>query len=566
MTPSSERQPVVMAVDEDPGALAQVRHELVKRYSADYEIVCETSPRAALRILRTRAAQRHPVAIVMADLRMTTLSRAEFFGEVTSLYPAAKRAVTVVPGEDRIATTSMMVEILAQGYVDYFVLKPTGPIVEYFHREITEFLDEWTRAQTVGPVAIQLIGDEASPRTRELRDRLQRNNVPCRLVPAASTEARELLDGLALSGAKLPVLVLYDGTALVDPTLEDIAAGLGGRAALEHDIYDVVIVGAGPAGLAAAVYGASEGLRTLVVEREAMGGQAGTTSLIRNYLGFPRGVSGSEFARRAYEQAVMFGTEFDFGRDVVQLRTENQAKVVMLADGTEVPTRAVIIAAGVSYRRLDVPAVESMLGRGVHYGAAVTEAQAVRNRTAVVVGGGNSAGQAAVHLARYANRVVLVVRGPALAATMSDYLHRQIDATGNIEVRLGTQVVDADGEGRLEAVVLDRAGKRERVEADALFVLIGASPRTEWIPAAIVRDDRGFVRTGSDLLDEGSPPAIWPLKRPPMLYESSVPGVFVVGDVRHGSTKRVASAAGEGATAIQLCHAYLESTDAAIAD
>ena len=359
------------------------------------------------------------------------------------------------------------------------------------------------------------------------------------------------------------MLVLFDGTVLVDPSLEEIAKGLGARAALAHDRYDIVVVGAGPAGLGAAVYAASEGLRTLVLEREAMGGQAGTTSLIRNYLGFPRGLSGTDLAVRAYEQAWLFGTEFDFGRAVTGLRREGDDRVVVLEDGTEIRARAVIIAGGVSYRRLGTPALDALLGRGVFYGAAVAETKAMRGRNVFVVGGGNSAGQAAVHLAKYAARVTVLVRGDSLARSMSDYLIRQIDATPNIGVRLRTRVVDAVGEGRLEALVLDDASDgRETVKADGLFVFIGARPRTDWLPAGVLRDEHGFVLTGNDLLVDGQPPQGWPLERPPLMLETSIPGVFAAGDVRHGSVKRVASAVGEGATALQACHAFFETAEA----
>lgn len=554
---------VLMAIDEDASSLAQVRHELEKRYRADYDVVCESSPRAALDLLREISDREQPVAMVLADFRLQELSGPEVLSRVAGLHPSAKRVLTVTPWEDRTRLIKRLVEIMAQGQIDYFVIKPTGTVGEHFHRTITEFLDEWTREQSVGLEAVRMVGEEASPSTRRLRDLLQRNNVPCTLLPVESKEARDLLDGLGISAAKLPVLVLFDGTVLVDPSLEDIAASLGVRAKLEHDVYDVIIVGAGPAGLAAAVYAASEGLRTLVVEREAMGGQAGTTSLIRNYLGFPRGVSGSDLAQRAYEQAVMFGTEFDFAREVVELREEQGDKVIALSDGTEVQTRAVIIAAGVAYRRLGIPSLEALLGRGVFYGATVAEARSMRGRSVFVVGAGNSAGQAVLHLAKYAARVSLLVRGNSLTKSMSEYLIAQIDATPNIDIKLRTQLVDAVGEGRLEALVLeDGSQHRDTVEADALIILIGTRPRTDWLPDGIVRDERGFVLTGGDLLTDGKPPPGWPLKRPPLLLEASIPGVFAAGDVRHRSVKRVASAAGEGATAIQLCHIYLADAEA----
>jgi thioredoxin reductase (NADPH) len=557
----NDRRAVLMAVDEDPDALATVRAELEKRYGADYHIVCESSPSVALEMLGAMADGGQPVVIVLADFRLKEMSGADVLGRVAKLHPTAKRLLTVPAWEDRASLTERMVEIVGQGQIDYFVVKPTVAVGEYFHRTITELLDEWTREQTVALEAVRMVGEEASPSTRELRDLLQRNNVPCTFLPVGSKEARDLLDGLGLSADKLPVLVLFDGTVLVEPSLEDIAAALGARAKLEHDLYDVVIVGAGPAGLGAAVYASSEGLVTLVVEREAMGGQAGTTSLIRNYLGFPRGLSGSDLAVRAYEQAVVFGAEFDFAREAVGLNGDSGDKVIILSDGTEVRTRAVILAAGVSYRRLGIPSVEALLGRGVFYGATVVEAKGMRGREVFVVGGGNSAGQAVLHLAKHAARVTLLVRGESLATSMSEYLITQMDAASNIEVRLRTEVVDAIGEGLLEGLVLqDSNGGRETADADALFVFIGASPRTDWLPKEILRDTRGFVLTGNDLLAEGKPPAVWPLGRPPLMMEASIPGVFVAGDARHGSVKRVASAVGEGAAALQACHTYLGAT------
>ena len=557
---TDNRHPVVMAIDEDVHALSQVRHELEKRYGADYEVVCESSPTAAVDALREMRDRDHAVALVLADLGSHDHSGPQLLVEVAELHPTAKRALLITPWTDRAATMSAMVTALGRGWVDYFVIKPSHNLREQFHRAVTEFLEEWARAHTTVFEAVRMVGDAEAPRTRELLDLLQRNNVPARFLAVDSPEAGDLLDDLGLSSSTLPILVLFDGTLLIDPSLEAMAEGLGARAALPHDRYDVIVVGAGPAGLGAAVYGSSEGLRTLVVEREAMGGQAGTTSLIRNYLGFPRGLSGSELAQRAYEQAVMFGTEFDFGREVTGLTARDGDKVVALADGTEIRTRAVIIGAGVSYRRLGLPSLDSLIGRGVFYGSAVTEAQAMRGRTVFVVGGGNSAGQAAVHLARYAAQTTLLVRGESLRKSMSEYLIKQIDGSPNIDVRPGTRIADAVGRGRLEGLVLETGTSgTETVAADGVFIFIGARPRTEWLAKHLILDSRGYIRTGGDLLEAGRPPAGWPLTRPPMTYETSIPGVFAAGDVRDHSVKRVASAVGEGAAALQACHTYFES-------
>ena len=550
---------VMMAIDEDPESLARTCQELEKRYGADYDVVCEASPMAALRLLEEMAERGRPVAIVLADLRLEEMSGSDLLGRVSRLHPTAKRALSVVGWEDRAALMPMM-ESLTQGSVDYFVVKPTESVREFFHRTISEFLDEWARTTTVWLEAVRMVGEGDSPRTRELLDLLQRNNVPCTFLTVDSDEGKDLLARSGVSSERLPVLVFFDGTVLIDPSLEEIAASLGARAKVEEDRYDILIVGAGPAGLGAAVYAASEGLHTLVVEREAMGGQAGTTSLIRNYLGFPRGLSGSELALRAYEQAILFGTEFDFGRETVGLRPDGEEKVVVLSDGSEARARAVIVASGMSYRRLDVPGLEGLIGRGVFYGAAVSEAKSMQGREVFVVGGGNSAGQAAVHLARYASRVTVLVRADSLAASMSDYLISQIAATPNVEIRFGTRVAEAVGEGRLEGVVLeDGSGRSETVPAGGLFIFIGARPRTGWLPDDVLRDEGGFILTGNDLLRDGAPPPGWRLARPPLLLEASLPGVFAAGDVRHGSVKRVASAVGEGATALQACHAYLET-------
>lgn len=554
---------VVMAVDEDADSRAQIRHELDKRYGADYRVECHGSPAAALEALQALADAGDAVALVLADLRLRGMSGPELLGRAAALHPTAKRALLVAPWSDRVATMSTLVESMARGAVDYFVVKPTQAPAEHFHRVVTEFLDEWTRAHTVRTEAVRMVADASSPRTRELMDLLQRNNVPTRLLAAGTPQARELLEAAGATGERLPVLLLFDGTVLVDPTREQIAEGLGARASLRRDGYDLLIVGAGPSGLGAAVYAASEGLRTLVCEREAMGGQAGTTSLIRNYLGFPRGLSGSELALRAYEQAVMFGTEFDFGREVTGLRSIDDDKVVVLGDGTEVRARAVIVACGVTYRRLGIPTVEALLGRGVFYGAAVAEAKAMRGGRVFVVGGGNSAGQAALHLARYAAQVSVLVRGEGLARSMSSYLVSQIDAASNIDVRPRTRVAGAVGEGRLEALVLEGVdGGRQAVAADGMFVFIGARPRTGWLPGEVLRDDSGFVLTGNDLVEGGRLPPGWPLERPPLMLEASMPGLFVAGDVRHGSVKRVASAVGEGAMALHACHAYFDGLEA----
>jgi thioredoxin reductase (NADPH) len=392
-------------------------------------------------------------------------------------------------------------------------------------------------------------------------DLLSRNSIPFGFYPADSEQGRTLLGSVGAGGEQQPVVVLFDGRVLADPSNAALAEALGVSTQPAAITYDVTVVGAGPAGLAAAVYGASEGLRTTILEPQAIGGQAGTSSKIRNYLGFPRGISGAELAQRAYEQAWMLRADFVYGQHAVGLDAAGSNRVVHLGDGSEVASRAVVLATGVSYRRLGVPSLEALTGVGVFYGAAASEAQAMKGQQVYVVGGANSAGQAAVHLARYASRVTMLVRGASLAATMSDYLVQEIQAAPNITIRFGLQVVDGHGDGRLASLTLKdrRSGTTQTVPATALFVLIGAEPHTGWLPAAIQRDRWGFIVTGADLLHDRRPPPQWTLDRPPMPFESSIPGVFAVGDVRHGSVKRVAAAVGEGSVAIRLIHQYLSS-------
>ncbi len=407
--------------------------------------------------------------------------------------------------------------------------------------------------------AFQVVGEQWAPRSHEIRDLLSRNSVPFGFHPVDTQEGQALLQGAGATGERLPVVVGFDGRVLVDPSNAELAAALGIKTRPERKTYDVTVVGAGPAGLAAAMYGASEGLLTAVLEHEALGGQAGTSSMIRNYLGFPRGVSGSELAQRASEQAWILGADFIYGPSATGLGTAEPDRVVSLGDGAAATSRVVVLATGVTWRRLGVPSLEALVGVGVFYGAAASEAPAMRGQEVYVVGGANSAGQAAVHLAKYAARVTMLVRADSLARAMSDYLIREIEGTPNIDVRCRTEVVDGQGDGRLTALTLtDRgSGLTETAPATALFILIGAEPHTDWLPDSIRRDRWGFVLTGADLLTDGRLPAGWPLERPPMPFETSLPGVFAVGDVRHGSIKRVASAVGEGSVAIRLIHDYL---------
>ncbi|MGY1688112.1 FAD-dependent oxidoreductase [Geodermatophilus sp. SYSU D00867] len=541
-------RPVLMAVDDDPAALRPVQEELTKRYGTDYDVRCLTSAEEALGDLARVRAAGGEVALVLADQWMPGMTGVEFLDRVRALHPEARRSV-LITWHDRSTAPVLPVSVLRQ--IDW-VTKPWQPGDEHFHQAIGQFLYQWALPNRPRFLAARVVGERWTARSHEIRDLLSRNSVAYGFHDVASEEGRALLREVGRPAARLPVVVLFDGRVLEDPSGLEIADALGVRTRPDPRPHDVTVVGAGPAGLAAAVYGASEGLRTVVLEAEAMGGQAGTSSLIRNYLGFPRGIPGADLAQRAYEQAWLLGAEFVYGPRAVGLETSGDGLVVSLSDGSAVTSRAVVLATGVTYRRLGVPSLDALVGAGVFYGAAAPEAQAMAGEEVYVVGGANSAGQAALHLARYARRVTLLVRGASLAATMSDYLVREIDAAANVTVRHGAEAVGGSGEGRLtHLVVRDRdGGDTETVPAAGLFVLIGAEPHTDWLPGAIDRDGTGHVLTGAD---RRGGPAGGEVRE----FETSVPGVFAVGDVRHGSVKRVASAVGEGAVAIRMVHDHL---------
>ena len=554
---SGHGRPVILAVDDDPSAISRISAELERRYDRDYHIVFETSAPDALARLEMMAAAGDRVAVVLADQWMPELTGAGLLARVRELHPDAKRALLITWGEWGFQPTAEAVRgSMATGCIDYYVLKPWKSPDELFHRTISEFLHEWSRTDASTPRELTIVAEPSSPRAHELRDLLARNGVPYRFLRSDAPEGRDRLLEVGQEGSREPVVILLDGQVLVDPSNAELARGYGVLTEF-HDAreFDVVVVGAGPAGLAAAVYASSEGLSALVVEREAIGGQAGSSSRIRNYLGFPRGLSGAELAQRAYQQAWVFGTTFLMMRSVTSLRPEGDLHVLAISDGTEVHAGTVILAAGVTYSRLGVPTLEELSGRGVFYGASVSQAQEFTARQVYVIGGGNSAGQAAVHLGRYASRVTLLVRSATLAQSMSQYLRDEIDAAPNIEIRYSTEVVDGGGDRHLEYLTLREgpSGTTSTVPADGLFVLIGAQPRTDWLPPEIMRDEHGFVLTGADVAGE------WPLERPPFMFETSAPGIFGVGDVRARSVKRVASAVGEGSVVIQQVHQHLLS-------
>jgi len=533
--------PLIVAVHDDADSLHRLATELA-RYERDYNVVCGPSLEAALLQLEALRDRQAAVAIVLAARGTQKLKGEEFLAQAHEIHPHAKRALLIPWGGWADEETAEAIRTaMALGTIDYYTIEPWSTPDELFHRLVSEFLHEWRRQNAPGRREITVVADPWSPRGYELRNLLARNGVPHAFHTCDSKEGNELLRSCGQEGATVPVVLLPDGSALVDPKAEDIAKhGTRMRTELDDEgAFDVVIVGAGPAGLAAAVYASSEGLRALVVERESIGGQAGTSTRIRNYLGFSRGLSGAELAQRAYQQAWVFGATFLLTREVTGLRTTDGSHVVTLDGGVEVETSTVVLAMGVSYRRLGIPGLEALEGSGVFYGSSPSEARQFTGGSAFVVGGANSAGQAAVHLARYAGRVTMLVRGESLSATMSQYLIDEIEGKDSIDVMLSTEIVDVSGEGRLERLTLRSGSEILEVPADGLFILIGAEPRTEWLPEEIARDERGFVVTGSD-------------------YATTLPGVFAIGDVRAASVKRVASAVGEGSVVIQHVHRYLE--------
>ena len=544
--------PALIAVDDDAGALRDVERELRDRYARHYRIMCMRSSREALGCLKELAAARQEVALILAGPWLREMTGGELLDEARHLHPHAKRGLLIAWGGwgDR-ATGEAIFDSIAHGRIDHYVLRPSASPDELFHQAISSLLLEWAEAQRASPYTIHVVGESWSGRSYELRDVLGRCAMPHSFCLADSNDGRALLDE-AGEGAKLPIVVFPDGTVLTDPSDADLARAAGSPVNPERMDFDLVIVGAGPAGLSAAVYGASEGFSTLVVDEGGVGGQATSSSLIRNYLGFPRGVSGRRLAQQAYEQAWVFGANFAFFQKAIDIRCERDRLLVALSDSGRVRARVVVLATGASYRRLGVPALEALNGAGVFYGGPASEAPAMAGRDVFVLGGANAAAQAALHLARYARSVTLVVRAQSLGAGMSHYLVRQVEATPRLRVRLDTEIVGGGGDGWLEHLVLrDRGtGSEEDVDADGLFLMIGARPHTDWLPREVDRDARGFVLTGADLRDDHA----WPLDRSPLLLETSMPGVLAAGDVRHGSVKRVASAVGEGSVAIQLLH------------
>jgi thioredoxin reductase (NADPH) len=556
-------RPAIVIVDDDPRTLGALLDDLARRFGGDYRVLPFLSANAALEQLTELKERGDDVALVLADHWMPELNGMDLLQRAHALHPRAMRGVLVEWGDARAAPT--VLEGCALDKIENYIIKPWTPAEVNLYPAVGEFLAEWTRANRPRLEMVRVVGTDPSARSHELRDLLERNGAPYGFYPAGSPEGMRLLGAAGLDGSRLPAVILFDGRHLVDPSnselLDALAASRLEPPRLSEQRCDLAIVGAGPAGLAAAVHAATEGLKTVVVEREAIGGQAGTASIIRNYLGFPRGVSGGELAHRAYQQAWLFGARFLLGREAISLTRRGSERVVALSDGTELTCRALLVATGVRYRRLEIPALEALVGAGVYYSAA-TEAPFMRDREVFVAGGGNSAGQWALELAKYARQVTMVVRGDSLERSMSDYLVQQIRVTPNVIIRLRGEIAGGGGGHRLERLVIrDRArGTEEMVPAHALFVLIGANPHTEWLGEAVARDRQGYVIAGRELPRDGLP--AWAIARPPLELETSMPGVFAVGDVRSGSVKRVASAVGEGAVAVRFVHQYLALDEA----
>jgi thioredoxin reductase (NADPH) len=546
-------RPTILVIDDEPSSLAALLEALTRRFGGDYRIAHFLSPQMGLEEMSRLRRGGERIALVIADQWMPEMTGIDLLGRARAIEPAAKRALLVSWGDRSAAPT--ILQGCAFGRLDNYLYKPWSPPEVHLYPAVSEFLADWTRSYGPRMELVRVLGEDPSPRSHDLREQLERSGIPHGFYRVGTPEAVRLVAETGVDPARLPVVIFFDGRFLVDPSRTELSDALG-ESNLEEPTCDVAIIGAGPAGLAAAVYAASEGLRTVVVEREAVGGQAGTSSLIRNYLGFPRGISGAELAKRAYEQAWLFGAKYVLARDVSALAVRGSERILRLSDGREVVARAALIATGATYRRLENPQLERFQGAGLFYTTA-TDTRIFQGKHVYVVGGGNSAGQAVVHLARNARRVTLLVRGDSLERHMSNYLVQEIRHSDNVEIRLRTEVAGADGNAQLERITLrDRAhGATETVAAQMLFALIGADPHSEWLSGVVLLDENGFILTGTDL-DEAALHQ-WPLDRPPMRFETSLPGVFAAGDIRHGSAKRVASAVGEGAVASQQILEYL---------
>jgi thioredoxin reductase (NADPH) len=552
---ANKTKPIIFSVDDDPQVLRSLKRDLRNAYKEDYRIISTESANEGLGALEELKKKGEEVALFISDQRMPEMLGVEFLERARPFFPNAKQVLLTAYSD-----TDAAIKAINEVQLDYYFLKPWDPPEERLYPVLNDLLDEWQVDFKPKFRGIRVVGYNYSPKSHKVKDFLAGNLLPYQWLDIeTSGEARELLDLHDIPAKTLPAVFFEDGSAIADPTVQAIAAKVGLHPNAKSDLYDVVIVGAGPSGLAAAVYGGSEGLKTLLIERRAPGGQAGTSSRIENYLGFPKGLSGSELARRAITQATRFGVEFLSPQAVSDISTDGQYKTIHLADGSKVNTRAVVITTGVDYRKLPAEGAADLTGAGIYYGAAMTEANACRDKEVFIVGGGNSAGQGAVYLAQFAKTVRILIRRPDLSTSMSSYLIDQIDAIPNIEVQGRRQVSAAKGDGHLEQLLIENLDDQStnEVPADALFIFIGARPYTEWLGNKVIRNEKGYLKTGNDLLRDPAFAKVWKRDREPFLLETCVPGIFAAGDVRAGAMNRVASAVGEGAMAIKFVHEYM---------
>jgi len=550
-------KPVILTVDDDPDVLGAISRDLRQHYGTDYQIIRSSSGSVALQSVRDLKGRGQPVALFLVDQRMPEMTGTEFLLDAAKLFPDAKKVLLTA-----YADTETAIDSINKVGLDHYLLKPWNPPKEKLYPVLDDLLSDWAAHVTAPLDGLRVIGSQWSPHSYAIKEFLSRNQVPYRWIDIAQDASmRELALAAAGGTDRLPVVLLADGAQLVQPTTLDLAARVGLTTTAKGQSYDVVVVGGGPAGLANAVYGASEGLHTLVVEQNAPGGQAGTSSRIENYLGFPAGVSGADLAQRATIQAKRFGAEIVTAREVKCIRRHDPYRIVEFADGGEVSCKAVLLASGMAVRMLDVPGMDPLIGAGVYYGAAATEAAAYRGAHVCVIGGANSAGQGALFFSSYAGKVTIVIRAAGLESSMSQYLIDRIKQTANIEVLTRYEVATVCGNGRLEQAVLRQCetGENRKLDVAAMFIFIGSAPRSEMVAGIVARDDKGFILTGPDLPREGPRPKGWTLDRDPFLFETSVPGIFAAGDVRAGANRRVAAAVGEGSAAIYSIHRYLET-------
>jgi thioredoxin reductase (NADPH) len=550
-------KPVIWTVDDDPDVLRAVERDLRRQYGNRYRVMAADSGAGALESVKQLKLRNDPVALFLVDQRMPHMSGVEFLEAALEFYPEAKRALLTA-----YADTDAAIRAINSVKIDHYLMKPWDPPEERLYGVVDDLLDDWQASFRPPFEGIRIVGHRWSPHFNQIRDFLARNSIPYQLLDAETDEtARQLMKSCGTEVKQLPLVVFSDGSHLHDPTPAVIAEKLGLKTKAEQPFYDLVIVGGGPAGLAAAVYGAADGLRTLLIEREAPGGQAGRSSRIENYLGFPTGLSGFDLARRAVSQARRFGVEILAPQEVTGVRVDGPSRFVTLGNGSEIGCRALLIATGIAYRKVEVPGVEELNGAGVYYYAPMTEALSYKNEDVYIVGGANSAGQAALYFSKYARSVTMLVRGESLSLHMSQYLEDQIAATKNIIVKLNTSVMEVKGNGRCETITLmnTKTCVKETVPASALFFYVGAVPYTDWLASVVERDAQGYIVSGTHLLREGKRPRGWTTDRDPFMLETSVPGIFVAGDVRHASAKGVTSGVGEGAMAVKLIHQYLST-------